>query len=660
MDCMKLPRRKKSVLRQALMANSALVVVTLGVLAALFLAQLQNSFEQQLKLRTRGLAEFLVGQTELALLIGDREALQRLAREALSTEDVVYVRMTDGAGTVTEVSRPGFALADAPKLNPQDLHSSRIFHTRRSACSAFEAAGAASANHAVFDWNNQKPDSQQVGTVQVGVCADKQKRALTHLMIDAVVGTLAAVALMILIHHLHLRRLLQPLKTLTAFSKRVGTGDLEHLAPVERTEEAGELALAFNQMVTQLKESRNQLLGLLEETREARRLERESEERFRLIATTIDEVFWMVTPDIAKMLYISPGYEQVWGRTCASLYEDPRSFIEAIPPDERDGFLAAVERRKTGDRFDQEYRIIRPDGAVRWIWDRGVPIRDATGQIISFVGVAQDITDRKHLEGQLSQAHKLESIGQLAAGVAHEINTPIQYVGDNIRFLETAYREVLPLAELGRAIQGATLDDIELDYLQEEVPKAVAQALAGVEQVASIVRAMKEFSHPGSEGKIAVDINRAMESTITVSRNEWKYVAEVRTDFDPCLPQVLCLPGELNQAFLNLIVNAAHAIADVVRDTGRQGTISISTHCNASWAEIRVADTGTGIPEPIRARIFDPFFTTKEVGKGTGQGLAIAHSVVVGKHQGTISFESAMGVGTTFLIRLPLGDAAPV
>src|SRR3984957_6572647 len=166
---------------------------------------------------------------------------------------------------------------------------------------------------------------------------------------------------------------------------------------------------------------------------------------------------------------------------------------------------------------------------------------------------------------------------------------------------------------------------------------------------------MKEFSHPGVKERMAIDLSQAIETTITVACSEWKYIAEMETDFDPALPPVPCLAGELNQVFLNLIVNAAHAIGDVVKNTeGNKGVIKISTRPNGPWAEIAISDSGTGIPEPIRHRIFDPFFTTKEVGKGTGQGLAIAWSTVVEKHGGQLSFESTLGQGTTFTIRLPL------
>jgi signal transduction histidine kinase len=196
---------------------------------------------------------------------------------------------------------------------------------------------------------------------------------------------------------------------------------------------------------------------------------------------------------------------------------------------------------------------------------------------------------------------------------------------------------------------------VDLAYLTEEVPRAINQTLEGVDRVTKIVRAMKEFSHPGVKEKTLADLNKAIENTVTVSRNEWKYVADMITELDSSLPAVPCLVGEFNQVVLNIIINAAHAIQEVVgRDSGRKGTIRVSTHHDPDWVEVRIGDTGGGIPEDIRSRIFDPFFTTKGVGKGTGQGLAIAHSVIMDKHGGTLHFETEMGKGTTFFIRLPL------
>ena len=298
------------------------------------------------------------------------------------------------------------------------------------------------------------------------------------------------------------------------------------------------------------------------------------------------------------------------------------------------------------------------------------PVQMSNEALTKVLVIGSDITARSALEEQLRQAQKLESVGQLAAGIAHEINTPTQYIGDNVRFLKDAFQELKTLlanyenlsaaassgslsGEMCREVAAAA-KGVDAAYLLEEIPKAIDQTLEGVSRVSKLVAAMKEFSHPGTKEKTPLDLNHAIESTITVARHEWKYVAEVETDFDPSLSVISCHPGEFNQVILNLIVNAAHAISDVVgKDGSGKGKIKVQTQNCEDWVEIRVQDTGSGIPEKVRPRIFDPFFTTKEIGKGTGQGLAIARSVVVDKHHGTIHFETEEGKGTTFVIRLP-------
>lgn len=273
---------------------------------------------------------------------------------------------------------------------------------------------------------------------------------------------------------------------------------------------------------------------------------------------------------------------------------------------------------------------------------------------------------------QLLLAQKMESIGQLAAGVAHEINTPTQFVGDNTRFLKDTFeqlapalgrvRELLETAIAGGDCEGeakalkATFEDIELDYILEEFPTALDQSIEGLQRVSTIVKAMKEFSHSGASEMALADLNRALETTINVASHEWKYVANVERDFDEGLPHVFCHAGEISQVLLNMIVNAAYALREKLGDgASEKGLIKLTTRHAGEFAEICVSDTGAGIPPEIRQRIFDPFFTTKAVGDGTGQGLSMAHKVVVQEHQGTISVESEVGVGTTFTIRLPLG-----
>lgn len=283
----------------------------------------------------------------------------------------------------------------------------------------------------------------------------------------------------------------------------------------------------------------------------------------------------------------------------------------------------------------------------------------------------EEIAKRKRKEQELVQAQKLEAIGQLAAGIAHEINTPSQYIGDNIRFLQEAFGDINNVLEVaGQLVEAAKNNELtdvtvarmeevfreaDVDYLVEETPKAIMQSLEGVEKVARIVHAMKEFSHPGGEQKQAINLNHAIENTLMVSRNEWKYVADLETDFAPDLPMVFCHPSEFNQVILNLVVNAAQAIGELGNAKSKEkGTITIRTQHDGDWVEIYVQDTGVGIPKEIQSHVFDHFFTTKEVGKGTGQGLTIAHSIIVEKHGGTITFESEVGKGTTFLVRLPL------
>ncbi|MBN1866721.1 PAS domain S-box protein [Candidatus Sumerlaeota bacterium] len=301
---------------------------------------------------------------------------------------------------------------------------------------------------------------------------------------------------------------------------------------------------------------------------------------------------------------------------------------------------------------------------------------DERGEANGFVLLGDDVTEQHRMEAELAQARRLEAIGQLAAGIAHEINTPTQYVGDNTRFLKDAFDDLIKALNahvaLAESVKSGRSDpallqgiedvavDVDLSYLRQEIPNAIAQSLEGIERVTKIVRSMKEFSHPGSEEKASVDINHAIENTLTVARNEWKYHCEVETDLEPTLSAVHCLPGDMNQVFLNLIVNAAHAIADVVpKDSPEKGRIGISTRGDGEWVEVRIADTGTGIPETIRDKVFSPFFTTKAVGKGTGQGLSIARAIVVDKHGGTIRFETETGKGTTFIVRLPIHGETP-
>lgn len=280
----------------------------------------------------------------------------------------------------------------------------------------------------------------------------------------------------------------------------------------------------------------------------------------------------------------------------------------------------------------------------------------------------RDISARKELELKLLHAQKMESVGQLAAGIAHEINTPAQFIGDNIRFLQDSVQDLLTLvnicdsacsspqtsaASISEQLQNSK-QEIDYDFLTEEIPHAISQSLEGIQRITRIVQATKKFSHPGSETRTPSDINEILENTLTVAQNEIKYHADVIREYDTNLPKILCFPADLGQALLNIIINAAHAVGQRFNDGVGRGIIRIETRKRGANIEIRIQDTGCGIPEEHKDKIFNPFFTTKEVGKGTGQGLALAYTIVEDKHGGNISFVSRVGEGTIFTIRLPL------
>jgi len=370
----------------------------------------------------------------------------------------------------------------------------------------------------------------------------------------------------------------------------------------------------------------------------------------------------------------------LWNSNAEKLFGKNQSDVKGLPLEqcgvawEWDKIAGGVAESRTASgpvRVD-DIRFQRLDGEDRYL---GMTINHVNGNDDSILGstiIGADITDRKKLENQLQQSQKMEAIGQLASGIAHEINTPTQFVGDNTRFFQDAYEDLIQvIREYENLIEKAKLNslteeliagaetrirDLDLAYLEEEIPVALQHTLKGVDRITKIVQAMKIFSHPGMITREPTDINSEIKKTITITRNEWKYVAQMETDFDASLPDVPCFRAELNQVILNMIVNAAHAIAEANGNASAEsGIIRISTYQEDCWAKIRISDNGAGIPEDIRHKIFDLFFTTKGPGKGSGQGLAISHSVIVDKHKGTLHLESQVGQGTTFIVGLPLG-----
>jgi PAS domain S-box-containing protein len=401
---------------------------------------------------------------------------------------------------------------------------------------------------------------------------------------------------------------------------------------------------------------------------------REAELKYRGIFDKAIFGVYQSTPD-GRLLSVNPAMAFTFG------YDSPQDMVDSITDlssqlfvDPKRGVEFMLVMDKVGGVRSFESEVFCKDGRKIWLNMSIRAIRE-NKVVVRYEGMCEEITERKLLQEQLLQAQKLESVGQLAAGIAHEINTPTQFIGDNVRFLKDAFNDLKILLThyeqlLPGASENASLRELiqempvaakraDSTYLLEEIPKAIDQTLEGVARVSTLVSAMKEFSHPDTKEKILLDLNHAIDSTITVARSEWKYVANMETDFDPSLPMVPCQPGEFNQVILNLIVNAAHAIAEVSGKGGSAtGTITVQTRNRPECAEILVRDTGSGIPKSVQSRIFDPFFTTKEIGRGTGQGLAIARSVIVDKHNGSIHFETEEGEGTTFIVRLPYDGKA--
>ncbi|MGO9792150.1 MAG: sensor histidine kinase, partial [Solirubrobacteraceae bacterium] len=376
-----------------------------------------------------------------------------------------------------------------------------------------------------------------------------------------------------------------------------------------------------------------------------------------------------------KYLYVSPRSATMLGVEPLEFLQDPRRFTNHVHVEDRDLQRAAIVKPAAAGRdpLPVELRWCRPDGNEIWLREEAAIIH-ADGRVHRVQAVLFDITaakqaerERERLELDLRLAQKLEAVGQLAAGIAHEINTPVQFIGDSIRFLKEANDELMTLTstyrELLHSLQPidhaerqrralAAEEESDLDYLTERVPAAFARAMDGVERVAVIVRAMRQFAHPCTD-RSPTDINEGIQTTLIVSKNEYKYLADIELDLGE-LPLIMANAGDLNQVFLNLIVNAAHAIETASLGPDQRGTITIRTRAEEPGVLLTITDNGCGIPAAIADRIFDPFFTTKPVGRGTGQGLAITHTIIVERHHGTINHEPAPAGGTTFRIQLPL------
>ena len=470
-----------------------------------------------------------------------------------------------------------------------------------------------------------------------------------------------------------------PLEQLANFVARLSPGSEDTAAtPADAPVEIAMLSDGVNQMQRRLRESYALLEGALDDRaaanvrlgQQASRLEDEVSERTAELTRTTRFLENVLTA-LPGALFVaeSDGRIRLCNDAAATLVGRPVHELTGSPMGE---VLEPVENATT-DESDGvtrgERTLVTATGERVPVFVSSAAFDGAMAPTEGGIHVAIDIRDRKQRELELHQAQKLESVGRLAAGVAHEINTPTQFVSDSVQFLKDGLTDLFGLVSKYRALHQAVLngrptvdaaadiaqaeESADLEYLIENVPSAIQRSIDGLGRVTDIVRSMKEFAHPDQKEMGPVDLNRGIQSTLIVARNEYKYIADVETDFGD-LPPVMCHGGDINQVVLNIVVNAAHAIGDLLGSTNERGRITIQTRQEDTHAVIHISDTGGGIPEAIRNRVFDPFFTTKGVGRGTGQGLAIARNIVVDKHAGQFTFVSTMGLGTTFTISLPI------
>ena len=393
-----------------------------------------------------------------------------------------------------------------------------------------------------------------------------------------------------------------------------------------------------------------------------------SEEHFRQLFATIPIPIWLYDAASLRFLEVNDAAVERYG------YSQQEFLAMTVQDIRAPASLAGtrnLEDSQTEETRPGQWKHRTKDGQLLDVEIHCHAV-DLAGNSAVLVA-ARDVTEHNRMEVELRHGQKLQAVGGLAAGIAHEINTPIQFVGDNVRFLSDSFASLDQLFEKYAQMRAtactgtvpstlleevkAAEQKVNLPYLRQEIPAALDQTLDGIRRVATIVRALKTFSHVDLGGeKTAADLNAALQSTIVVASSELKYVAEVETVFGD-LPPVVCQIGDLNQVFLNLLVNAAHSIGDVVKNSGSKGRVRVETRQEGDSAVISISDTGAGIPEPIQGRIFEPFFTTKETGRGSGQGLALARAIVVEKHGGSLTFESEVGKGTTFYVRIPLNGS---
>jgi len=619
------------------MLISGAVAIPVLILVIYYSKTEHRMLDEMIASKALSLGQMLGDQLEPAVAFDDVQTARKAFASASSDEDVTYLALYRASG------RPIYILGTDPNP-PQAATTGMRLHVQDSPAAIRVVAPIAS------------PEGPR-GTLVFGYSKARFMAASERLSDVASYLGLAMFALGCIAAWIVGSSFARRLQRVKVRAEQVAAGDLSD-APLSDTsrDELGQMARAFQVMVgvveRKVAERTSQLAA--------------SREQFRYLLESTDAIPWQVDCIGQRLVYIGPQADAVFAAEHAAFFDNGFWAAHTTPAESAMAWAAVSHTCATGEDGQIEFTFHRSDG--RNISVRSLMSVSGEGPKRAVMGFMFDVTEQRRMEMDLRQHQKLESVGRLAAGVAHEINTPIQFVSDSVHFVGDAMKDLVSIVTGQRALHGemracglgAAVDahehaaaEADLDYLLVNVPKAIARSLEGLGRVAAIVHAMKEYAHPERREKASADINAALAATLTIATNEYKFVADAVTDFGE-LPLVMCHIGELNQAFLNIIVNAAHAIADHPEAAGVRGRITITTATDNGDVVVRISDTGGGIPEAIQQRIFDPFFTTKEVGRGTGQGLAIARRVVVDKHAGRLSFQTEPGHGTTFELRLPL------
>lgn len=541
----------------------------------------------------------------------------------------------------------------------------------------------------------------QVGTLHVGIdaefisdAASPMKRASTKTLLFGLVIVMVGGILAFLASF----AITSSLTKLEVWAARLSKGEYDADIDIRSNDEIGRLARSFLKMRDNIQQAHGQLelqnLNL-EETVQLRTREleqnyvqlkklhvdlEEQRKNLKIVFSAMNYPLFVVNLDYTIVMMNDETKRRIDTGDPGPYKCHVLSHGSAEPCDSKDHQCPLPLVVETKKPVFLEHDHITENGEVVTVEVRAFPIFDEEGNVVQVVESCIDISEKKkaeeeklRLERELSKAHKLEAIGTLAAGVAHEINTPIQFIGDNTLFSEEAaanlfeiiasYRQLIEKISEGSGEDVSEAlaqidEDGDLEYLRDELPKALTQTKDGVDHVANIVKAMKDFSHTSSSDEMQPeDLNRAIETTLIISRNEWKYVADMELDLDSDLPLVMCRIGEIKQVLLNLIINAAHTIGEKVADTNDKGVIKVTSSIEETSVKVSVGDSGMGIAEVHKERIFDPFYTTKEVRKGTGQGLSVAYQIVVDKHGGKLWFDTVPGEGSTFHLLLHIDNA---